>query len=194
MSDSNPDEPRDRTSDEEVDHRADPADEQYSADATTGAGTDTTATDSGSPDRSSTASTGDEPPHDTGDSTNRSDRGAFWGSIAFALLLGVVAISLVTARAPFFENVLRVRPTIDGGGIGADWVVGNTGPILEAAIFLVHLADVVMGIFILLMVFVHWAAFRRLAVRMRPPSGRPRERESTAATDGGERSDGGEPR
>ncbi|ADB61228.1 hypothetical protein Htur_2350 [Haloterrigena turkmenica DSM 5511] len=116
----------------------------------------------------------------------RSGRIAFWLSALFGLALAVGAAAFVTGRAPFFEDVMRVRPTIEGGGVGADWVVGNTGPILEAAITLVHLADVVMGIFILLMVFIHWAAFRRLATRMRPPAGSSRARESAAATDGGE--------
>jgi hypothetical protein len=108
-------------------------------------------------------------------------------SAAFALLLAVGSVLLVEARAPFFEEILRVRPTVDGGGIGADWVVGNTMPALDIMIALVHAADVIMGIFILLMVFVHWASFRRLAARMRPPSGADRERETTAATDGGRR-------
>ncbi|QRV17345.1 hypothetical protein [Haloterrigena salifodinae] len=120
----------------------------------------------------------------------RSGRIAFWLSALFGLALAVGAAALVIGRAPFFENVMRVRPTIEGGGVGADWVVGNTGPILEAAITLVHLADVVMGIFILLMVFIHWAAFRRLATRMRPPAGSSRAGESATATDGGERSAG----
>ncbi|WP_049914503.1 hypothetical protein [Haloterrigena salina] len=119
-----------------------------------------------------------------------SGRLAFLFSALFGLGLAVGAVALVTGRAPFFEDVMRVRPTIEGGGVGADWVVGNTGPILEAAITLVHLADVVMGIFILLMVFIHWAAFRRLATRMRPPAGSSRAGESAAATDGGERSAG----
>ncbi|QSW99286.1 hypothetical protein [Haloterrigena alkaliphila] len=126
--------------------------------------------------------------HGDGDddgSGGRSDRIAFWLSALFGLALAVGAVALVTGRAPFFENVLRVRPTVDGGGVGADWLVGNTRPILEAAIAIVHFADVVMGIFILLMVFIHWAAFRRLGARMRPPAGSTRAPESAAATDGG---------
>ncbi|NUC71478.1 hypothetical protein HTZ84_03985 [Haloterrigena sp. SYSU A558-1] len=126
----------------------------------------------------------------SGDGGGWSGRLAFLLSALFGLGLAVGAVALVTGRAPFFENVMRVRPTVEGGGVGADWVVGNTGPILEAAITLVHLADVVMGIFILLMVFIHWAAFRRLATRMRPPAGSSRAGESAAATDGGERSGG----
>ena len=122
----------------------------------------------------------------SGDDGGRSGRIAFWLSALFGLALAVGAVALVSGRAPFFEDVMRVRPTVEGGGVGADWIVGNTEPVLEAAITLVHLADVVMGIFILLMVFIHWAAFRRLATRMRPPAGSRRASESAAATDGGE--------
>ncbi|WP_339105826.1 hypothetical protein [Haloterrigena salinisoli] len=121
----------------------------------------------------------------SGDGGGWSGRIAFLLSALFGLALAVGAVALVTARAPFFENVQRIHPTLEGGGVGADWIAGNTGPILEAAIALVHLADVVMGIFILLMVFIHWAAFRRLATRMRPPAGSRRASESAAATDGG---------
>ncbi|WP_306059416.1 hypothetical protein [Natronococcus wangiae] len=131
---------------------------------------------------------------------DRSDRAVFWISLAFGFALAIGAVALVSGRAPFAEQLLRVRPTVEGGGIGSGWIAGNTEPLLEWLIVLVHFADVVMGIFILLMVFIHWAAFRRLAARMQPPGTRARERETTAATDGGSReprgsvsdSDGGE--
>ena len=184
MSDSTPD-PNDRTDDTGDEKRrpeADAGGERADPDRTDGRyadeGTESTnRTESGSPP--------DEPTRETGAGADRSDRVAFWVSVVIGLVLGVGAIAFVTGRAPFFEDLLRIRPTVEGGGIGADWIVGNTGPFLEAAIFLVHLADVVMGIFILLMVFIHWAAFRRLAARMRPPAGRARERGTAAATDGG---------
>lgn len=123
------------------------------------------------------------------ESDGRSDRAAFWISALIGLVLAVGSVALVIGRAPFFEDVLRVRPTVDGGGIGADWVVGNTEPVLDALIVIVHFADVVMGIFILVMVFIHWAAFRRLAVRMRPPSGTRSGEAATAADGGTERAD-----
>lgn len=116
-----------------------------------------------------------------------SDRAAFWISLAFGVALAIGSAAIVSGRAPFFEDLLRVRPTVEGGGIGAGWVVGNTEPMLEWLIVLVHFADVVMGIFILVIVFIHWAAFRRLAARMRPPGGTSREPDPAAATDGGSR-------
>ncbi|WP_436344268.1 hypothetical protein [Natronorubrum sp. FCH18a] len=114
-----------------------------------------------------------------------SDRVAFWLSALIGLVLAFGAVALVSGRAPLFEDVLRVRPSVEGGGVGADWIVGNTEPVLEALIAIVHFADVVLGIFILVMVFVHWAAFRRLAARMQPPDARARTQETAAATDGG---------
>lgn len=139
----------------------------------------------------STDETRPNPDRDPGSGTGTGgDRGDRWDRIAFVLsaVIGLAlaggAVALVSGRAPFFEDLLRVRPTVQGGGVGADWVFGNTEPVLEIAIAIVHFADVVIGIFILLMVFIHWAAFRRLATRMRPPTARGRE--SAAATDGGE--------
>ncbi|WP_265111913.1 hypothetical protein [Halosolutus halophilus] len=116
-----------------------------------------------------------------------SDRAAFWIGVLIGVVLSVGSIALVTSQAPFFENVLRVRPSVEGGGVAADWVVGNTEPVLEWLIVLVHFADVVLGIFILVILFIHWAAFRRLAARMQPPGTRTRTRETAAATDGGAR-------
>ncbi|WP_458209997.1 hypothetical protein [Haladaptatus sp. NG-SE-30] len=82
----------------------------------------------------------------------------------------------------FFEELFRIQPTVSGGGVGSDWLAGNTIPWLDALIALVHAADVIMGVFILIMVFIHWASFRRLATRMRHP-GR-EEAGGTVAADG----------
>ncbi|EJN59207.1 hypothetical protein [Halogranum rubrum] len=103
--------------------------------------------------------------------------------------LAVTALILWWASgfAVDFEALFRVQPTVEGGGIGADWVAGNNIWWLTGAIKLVHLADVVMGAFILLMVFVHWGAFRRLASQMRSP-------ESARATRDGAVTDGGQSR
>ena len=136
-----------------------------------------------------------EPERTESTSGGGSNRAAFWISALIGLALAAGSIALVSGRAPFFEDILRIRPTVEGGGIGADWLVGNTMPVLDALIALVHFADVVMGIFILVMVFIHWAAFRRLGARMQPPGGT-RTQEAATATDGGEpsktrRSDGG---
>jgi len=90
----------------------------------------------------------------------------------------------------FYESLYRVNPTVEGGGIGADWVFGNTIPTLDFLIALVHAADVIMGAFILVMVFIHWAAFRRLADRMREPG---EEAPQSVAADGGVETDGGSP-
>ena len=105
-------------------------------------------------------------------------------SLLFGVALAVGSILLVSWLDPSFEGLLRVRPTVTGGGVGAGWTAGNADFWLNLMITLVHLADVVMGVFILLMVFVHWAAFRRLAARMQPPGGRPADRRAPA-TDGG---------
>jgi len=84
-----------------------------------------------------------------------------------------------------FESLWRVDPTVDGGGVGTDWVAGNTLESLDALIFVIHLADVVLGVFIIFLFVLHWVAFRRLAARMRAPG-------EEAVTDGGESVEGGE--
>ncbi|KYH27884.1 hypothetical protein HAPAU_05590 [Halalkalicoccus paucihalophilus] len=123
--------------------------------------------------------------HGDSGSGNRglSDRAAFWISAVLALALAVGSVWLIGVRAIQFEALQRVRPTVEGGGVGTGWVQGNTEPILNWLITLIHLADVVMGVFILVMVFVHWIAFRRLAARMRPPDA-PRRSGEAVATDG----------
>lgn len=113
----------------------------------------------------------------------------------------IVAYGLVSlvARGPFYESIFRVGPTAEGParGVGADWVAGNTVASLDFLIALTHAADVILGLFVLFLVFVHWAAFRRLAARMRGGTGGGPEEavatdgggpeDETVATDGGER-------
>lgn len=125
-----------------------------------------------------------DPDRRTDDDGGLSDGIALAVSLLFGFALAVGSILLVTWLDPSFEGLLRIHPTDPGGGVGAGWAAGNADFWLNLLITLVHLADVVMGIFILLMVFVHWAAFRRLAARMQPPGGQPRDRR-TPATDGG---------
>ncbi|MDL5362120.1 hypothetical protein [Halalkalicoccus sp. NIPERK01] len=123
--------------------------------------------------------------HDEGASGNRglSDRAAFWTSAVLALALAAGSVWLIGVRAVQFEALQRVRPTVEGGGVGTGWIQGNTMPALDWLITLVHFADVIMGVFILVMVFVHWITFRRLAARMRPPDA-PRRNGEAVATDG----------
>ena len=164
------------------DHPPDDPDDRAGGPA--GSDDDVSGTD---PDDHEPAGSDDEHHESDSESGGLSDRAAFWISAVFATVLSVGSIALVSGWAPFFEELLRVRPTVEGGGIGADWLIGNTEPILELLIVLVHFADVVLGIFILVMVFLHWAAFRRLAARMQPPEARTQTQETAAATDGGSR-------
>jgi hypothetical protein len=94
-------------------------------------------------------------------------------SVLVSALVGIAVAALsvwwASGFGPFYETLFRVGPTIEGGGVGADWVAGNTIPVLDFLIALIHAADVIMGVFILFMVFLHWASFRRIAARMRRP-------------------------
>ena len=114
-------------------------------------------------------------------------------SILFAAAVSLVITAVLAWAAAgfdvFYEELFRVGPTAEGGGIGSDWVAGNTIPALDFLIALIHAADVILGVFILFLVFVHWAAFRRLAAQMRPPGW---TRSGTAPNAGAERHDGGE--
>lgn len=117
-------------------------------------------------------------------------------SAIVGILVAGVSYWVVQGIGPFFEEMARIQPTVEDRGVGSDWVVGNTDPLLDALIALVHAADVIMGVFILVMVFIHWAAFRRLADRMEQPD--EASTADTVAVDGGERADadsrrGGEP-
>ncbi|MFC7166194.1 hypothetical protein [Halospeciosus flavus] len=100
--------------------------------------------------------------------------------VGFAVAIGVTWYVSGPADT-FYEAIFRIGPTVEGGGVGADFVVGNTMPSLKLLIDVIHFVDFAMGFFILLMLFIHWGAFRRLAARMQPPAG-----EETVATDGGE--------
>ena len=104
-------------------------------------------------------------------------------SAIVGLALAVVSVWWAAGTAVFYEGLFRVSPTVQDGGIGADWVAGNTVPWLDFLVAVVHAADVLMGLFILLMVFIHWAAFRRLAGQMQAPD---EGSQQAVATDGGE--------
>ncbi|QDX41396.1 hypothetical protein [Salarchaeum sp. JOR-1] len=103
--------------------------------------------------------------------------------------LAVAAASLwfVQGYNIFHENLFRVQPTVAGGGVGTDFVQGNSSTVLDWLIVLVHAADILMGLFILVMVFIHWASFRRLAARMKPPVHA--DENARTATDGGNAAD-----
>jgi len=105
-------------------------------------------------------------------------------SAVVGLAVTALALWVVAGFNVFHESLYRVNPTVEGGGIGADWVFGNTIPSLDFLIALIHAADVLMGAFILVLMFLHWAAFRRLADRMREPG---ESRSEAVAADGGER-------
>jgi len=108
--------------------------------------------------------------------------------VAISAVVGVAVALLSVWWAQgfdvFYESLYRVNPGAGAGdGIGADWVFGNSIPALDFLIALIHAADVILGLFILVLMFLHWAAFRRLAGQMRQPD----ERSTDAvATDGGE--------
>ena len=110
-------------------------------------------------------------------------RTAIVASAVVSVAVTAVLAWVASGFGVFYERLFRVGPTVEDGGVGADWVAGNTIPALDFLIALVHAADVIMGVFILFMVFLHWASFRRLAARMRQ-SGEAREA-SGVATDGG---------
>ncbi|MFD1570674.1 hypothetical protein [Halorubrum laminariae] len=117
----------------------------------------------------------------------RADRLIFWGCAVFGLVLATGSVWFFSSRGVWYEAMMRVRPTLSGGGVGASWEAGVTNATLTFLIDFIHFADVVMGIFILLLMLIHWTAFHRLAGRMRPPAGT--EAGATAeatATDGGE--------
>ena len=106
------------------------------------------------------------------------------------LALAVISVWWAAGTAVFYEGLFRVAPTVEGGGIGTDWVAGNTVPLLDFLIALVHAADVIMGLFLVVLVLIHWASFRRLASRMRGPG---EARTGAVAADGGTAEDGGDP-
>lgn len=122
--------------------------------------------------------------------TDDVDRGGYdavpvFISAIIGLFVAILAVWFVSGRAALSESLFRIQPTVNEGGVGSEWVVGNTNPLLDFLIALTHAADVIMGVFILLMVFIHWLAFRRLANRMVQPDAE--EYGDAVATDGGER-------
>jgi hypothetical protein len=120
--------------------------------------------------------------HYTDPDSRLTDRLAVIISALVGLVVTGVAYWWAQGFAVFTENLYRVQPTIEGGGVGSDWNAGNTDPLLDAMIALIHAVDVIMGMAILVFVFLHWAAFRRLAARMRQPGER---RSDAVAADGG---------
>jgi hypothetical protein len=121
-------------------------------------------------------------------------RVAILASALVGIVLAIGSVWLTTfllggSNGSFYESLFRVGPTVQGGGVGADWTAGNTIPALDFLVALVHAADVILGIFILVLVFIHWAAFRRLASRMRRPGGEARG--DRVATDGGQEAESG---
>ncbi|MFC6786455.1 hypothetical protein ACFQFH_11305 [Halobaculum halobium] len=117
-------------------------------------------------------------------------------AINAVVALAVTALILWWAAdfAVFYEELFRIQPVAEGAnaGVGSDWTSGNQVAWLDFLIAITHAADVIMGVFILFMVFLHWGAFRRLAGRMRQ-SGEGTE-SSAVAADGGrvEEAAGGE--
>lgn len=114
-------------------------------------------------------------------------RTAVLANAVVSVVLTVLTIWWVSGFNLFYERLFRVSPTVSGGGVGTDFVAGNTIGWLNWLVAAIHLVDVLMGLFILLMVFVHWGAFRRLATRMQGP-----ETVTDGGTDGGADSPGGE--
>ncbi|MEF8782793.1 MAG: hypothetical protein V5A39_07315 [Haloarculaceae archaeon] len=90
-------------------------------------------------------------------------------SAVVGVAVAVLSVWWVSGFTIAVESLYRVSPTVSGGGVGSDWVAANTIPALDFLIALVHAADVLMGVLILILMFIHWAAFRRLAGMMRGP-------------------------
>jgi len=109
------------------------------------------------------------------------ERWRVYVSALVGLVVAALLVWVASGFAVFHEGLFRVGPTVEQGGVGADWLAGNTIAWLDFLVALVHAADVLMGLFILVMVFLHWAAFRRLASRMRRPG---EEAEETVVADG----------
>ncbi|SEP13886.1 hypothetical protein SAMN04487948_11636 [Halogranum amylolyticum] len=138
---------------------------------------------------------GDAEPSDESESAEQIELRDYEGwqvlaSAGIALVVTVLTFWWISGFGSFYETLFRVGPTVPGGGVGADWVTGNTIPTLDFLIALIHALDVILGLFVLFLVFLHWTVFRRLAGRMRRPG---TAREEAVMTDGGDgRSAGGE--
>ncbi|NIB99120.1 hypothetical protein [Halobacterium sp. R2-5] len=120
-------------------------------------------------------------------------------AVAVSAVVGIVvaAASVWFFGSTFdtsFETLYRVNPTVEGGGVGADFAAGQADPLFGALITVIHAVDVLMGVFILVMVFVHWGAFRRLGARMRDhdePAEVANESAETTTVPAGATADGG---
>ncbi|WP_435062480.1 hypothetical protein [Halobaculum sp. EA56] len=116
-----------------------------------------------------------------------------WIAVNAVIAVAVTALILWWAAdfAVFYEELFRIQPVAEGAnaGVGSDWTSGNQIAWLDFLIAVTHAADVIMGVFILFMVFLHWGAFRRLAGRMRQPG---ESGSSTVAADGGRVSGAGD--
>jgi hypothetical protein len=116
-------------------------------------------------------------------------------SAIVGIVVALVAVWYVTGLGgASTENLYRIDLTTGGGeltGVGADWTAGNTDPLLDLLVALTHAADVLMGVFVLLILFIHWGSFRRLASRMQEPQ--QSTSEEGVAADGGRRTDGPQP-
>lgn len=110
-------------------------------------------------------------------------------SAVVGLVVAFVLVWVASGFSVFYETLFRVGPT-PSEGVGAEWAAGNTVPWLDALVAITHAVDVLMGLFILVMVFLHWAAFHRLASRMRGGG----EQRGAVAADGGTETEGGESR
>ncbi|MFB6223534.1 MAG: hypothetical protein ABEH86_07660 [Haloarcula sp.] len=113
---------------------------------------------------------------------NGYSRAAVLVSAIVGLAVAAVAVLWAQGFRVGYESLYRVSPAVAGGGIGADWTAGNTVPALDFLIALIHAADVILGAFILVMMFIHWAAFQRLADQMREPG---EDVSETVTADGG---------
>jgi len=113
-------------------------------------------------------------------------RGYARWQVAVSAIVGIAVAFLsvwwVSGFTVSVETMYRVSPSVSGGGVGSDWVAANTIPALDFLIALIHAADVILGVFILVLFFLHWAAFRRLAAQMRQPD---EETAEGVAADGG---------
>jgi hypothetical protein len=127
--------------------------------------------------------------HETPDVEGYSPISVFVSALV-GIVVAVLSVWLANGFGPFYETLFRVGPTVEGGGVGTDWVAGNTIPALDFLIALIHAGDVILGVFILFLMFLHWASFRRIAAQMRQPG--ENEAGETVMADGS--GDGGESR
>ena len=116
--------------------------------------------------------------------TNGYPRAAIAINAVIAVAVTALILWWAADFAVFYEELFRIAPAAEGAnaGVGSDWTSGNQIVWLDFLIAVTHAADVIMGVFILFMMFLHWGAFRRLAAKMQQPGETDR---STVAADGG---------